>query len=137
MKPNLLPAICEMEKVVVLLNDCVRQTGDIPKNNKQLWGEHLHKWDHLMMLHIIAVLDLCRQQEPDLFTLDQDTHLSKIIDKVYEGMEINKKEVHYWGKIKTRNLLDKKENKGDYWKFVMHLREVWNKIHGAPLPIYK
>lgn len=128
------PALDELENLVVMLNNLVRNTGDIPRDHLPLWNQYLHKWNHRDMLHILAVMNAIRQADPDLFTLAQDEHLDRIIDLVYRGIELNKKNTMLGRKL-TRNVLDLPP-KGDYWKFVMHIREVWNKVHGEPLPLW-
>ena len=128
------PALDELEGLVTMLNDLVRNTGDIPRDHSPLWNNYLHKWTHFDMLHILAVMNAVRQANPNLFSLDQETHLDKIMDTVFRGIELNKRNT-LLGRKQTRNVLDLPP-KGDYWKFVMHIREIWNKVHNAPLPIY-
>ena len=124
----------EIESLVVLLNNLVRDTGDIPRDHKPLWDNYLHKWSHQDLLRIVEIMHLIKTQDPSLFDLQQDGHLDVIIERLHEGLELNKKE-QLLGKRPTLNILDR-QPKTDYWKFVMHIREIWNKVHGEPLPLW-
>ena len=67
------PALDELEGLVTMLNDLVRNTGDIPRDHSPLWNNYLHKWTHFDMLHILAVMNAVRHANPNLFSLDQQT----------------------------------------------------------------
>jgi hypothetical protein len=106
-----------------MLNEIIRESGKIQKDNPKIWTGHLHQESNEDWLLKLAVMYDLYEQHPEFFDefhTDAMIHAAKILEAAIES-----------GKSRA---LDRKDSKYAAWKLLMTLREVWNKACGINLP---
>jgi hypothetical protein len=105
------------------LNEEIRKTGQLQKNNHPLWDEYLHEWANREYAKVLSAMRDLMEQHPEMFKgFHEDAILNAemILHKNWESED--------------NRVLDTKKYKTDAWKLIMTMREVWNKAIGIDLP---
>ena len=92
--------------------EIIKTEGAINKDDRRIW-DILHSWDNSRWLEVLDVLADLQEAAPELFSKTHNQAFAaaaKIL--VEQGAGHHK-------------VLNKREHKATYWRFVMCLREVW------------
>jgi hypothetical protein len=104
------------------LNEIIRQSGEIQRDNPLIWGGILHKWMNEDWAKVILVLRKLHREHPELFqgnNWDAVTEAEVTLNSRWDEHE---------------RLLDHKKYKKTAWKTLMSMREIWNRAQGVDLP---
>jgi hypothetical protein len=110
------------ESIATTLNQIVKDTGKIEKDNPTIWQGYLHIWTNEDWENVFAALNTVYQRNPDVFTTFNERKLT-------EANSVFKKS----SMLHTR-CMDRKTNKTYAWSTIMLMREVWNQIHSLDVP---
>ena len=89
--------------------------GVIDRNCHRLWRGYLNKWTNAEWFDILTAVSELQEIEPDLFLKFHNTALTTAAEILVKEYRMNPR------------CLDTKENRADYWRLAMTLREVWNR----------
>jgi hypothetical protein len=121
---NAITGLERVFEVAQMLNNIIKATNQpIDINNKQIWGDYLHKFSNEDWDDMLTALEEMRKIEPGAFTAYHNNNMitaRQVLDK---------------GQLqgKTR-VLDKRETKRYAWAMIMTMRECYNRAAGTPLP---
>ena len=121
-----------IEDAVVMLNKEVRAWGTVEKDWRHFWKQHLHSWSTNDIINICEVLYKIQRRNQGALNVQ---HL-ETLERVLMTLKTHNSEQ----KVRKKpllNVMDLAKNKHTYWKFVMSMREIWNNVHGMPLPMAK
>lgn len=105
------------------LNNEIRKTGQLQRNNHALWEEFLHKWDNREWAQVLGYLEALNEACPELF---KSYHEQSVFNAT---TTLGK----HWESEHDR-VLDKKPHKKTAWSAIMTVREVYNAANGIDLP---
>ena len=108
--------------IAMTQNRIIAEHGKIERNNKELWGDFLHKMDNQDWIAILTAVSQVQELEPQLFKPTQERAFAEVARTL-----VKHNALHY-------RVLDTKEYKADAWRALMCLREVWNAINEPVKP---
>lgn len=108
-------------EIATLLNNIVREEGEISIDDKRIWDGYLHQWTNEEWMLLVQAAYELRIQYPDLFKPFHTEALEATILALSAGHSDSR-------------IMDKKKNKGVEWRMIMTLREVWNNANAIHLP---
>ena len=121
-----------IEDAVVMMNKEIRSWGTVEKDWNIFWKQHLHSWSTNDMINICEVIYKIQLRNKGALNVQ---HL-ETLERVIMTLKTHNSEQKV-RKKPLRNVMDIPKNKHTYWKFVMSMREIWNNVHDAPLPMAK
>lgn len=109
--------------VAEFLNARILSLGKLQRNDHELWGSYLHKWDNREWIQALGYLIELRTAMPELF---EAYHYDAIIEAelVLERNYVSEHD----------RILDLRAYKSVAWRVLMTMREVYNQANGIDLP---
>lgn len=121
---NAIAGLERVFEVAQMLNNIIKTTNQpIDINNKQIWGEYLHKFSNEDWDDMLTALEEMRKIEPGAFTAYHNNNM------ITARQHLDKGELQ--GKTRA---LDKRETKRTAWAMIMTMRECYNRAAGVDLP---
>jgi hypothetical protein len=113
------------EEIATICNEQILKNGRLEKNNKEIWGRILHKYNNWDWARAVGIMRELMDTHPEMFDARQD-------EAVLTADLILSRNWERGGKL--GRILDTKQHKFDEWRLVMTIREVWNKAQGVDIP---
>jgi hypothetical protein len=104
------------------LNDIIRATGQLQKDNPLIWGGILHKWDNMDWAVVCDAMFTVLESNPQYFK------------SFHENSLLTAELVLLAKHQQSHRIMDTKRHKGDAWRLLMTMREVYNAISDINLP---
>ena len=126
MHTNATISIDLMYHIKEMLNNEIRNSGEIQINNKTIWDGFLHQMSNEDWLGIVMVLHELECVHPELFTPQHTRALEDCAELLHKFSP-------YYDRVmdmKNRHVSAKKTA----WKMLMTVREIWNSAVGDGLP---
>lgn len=108
-------------EIATLLNNIVKEEGEISIDDKRIWDGYLHRWTNEEWMLIVQAVYELNQDHPELFKRYHVDALEATILALSAGHQ-------------NSRIMDKRKNKGTEWRMIMTLREVWNNANAIHLP---